>query len=94
MLQDPEDLPFKKGEILEVITKDEEKWWMARNADGQTGQIPVPYVTKVTDFIVLLYDFTSFTQNRWTQSNVGVNNVDTDKDTTAATQYYISGIAD
>ena len=46
-LQDPEDLPFKKGEILEILTKDEEKWWMARNKEGQTGQIPVPYVTKV-----------------------------------------------
>lgn len=44
--KDPEDLPFKKGEILEILTKDEEKWWMARNKEGQTGQIPVPYVTK------------------------------------------------
>lgn len=44
--KDPEDLPFRKGEILEVITKDEEKWWMARNTEGKVGQIPVPYVTK------------------------------------------------
>ena len=30
-LQDPDDLPFKKGEILTVVSKDEEQWWTARN---------------------------------------------------------------
>lgn len=44
--KDPEDLPFKKGEILEVISKDEDSWWMARNREGKSGQIPVPYVIK------------------------------------------------
>lgn len=44
---DSDDLPFKKGELLEVINKDEEQWWTARNSQGQTGQIPVPYVEKV-----------------------------------------------
>lgn len=44
--QDADDLPFKKGEILDVLTKDEEQWWTARNALGMTGQIPVPYVQK------------------------------------------------
>ena len=46
-LQDQEDLPFRKGEVLEIISKDEDKWWTAKNSDGRTGQIPVPYVTKV-----------------------------------------------
>ena len=46
-MQDEEDLPFKKGEILEVISKDEERWWTAVNSNGRVGQIPVPYVTKV-----------------------------------------------
>lgn len=46
-LQDSDDLPFKKGEILEIVNKDEEQWWTARNAQGQTGQIPVPYVEMV-----------------------------------------------
>lgn len=41
---DPDDLPFTKGEILEVIEKPEENWWNARNQQGQIGQIPVPYV--------------------------------------------------
>ncbi|OXA44014.1 adapter molecule Crk [Folsomia candida] len=41
---DPEDLPFKRGEVLTVIRKDEEQWWTARNALGRVGAIPVPYV--------------------------------------------------
>ncbi|KAL3841493.1 hypothetical protein ACJMK2_019631 [Sinanodonta woodiana] len=44
--RDPEDLPFKKGEILEVVIKDEEKWWTCRNKAGREGQVPVPYVQK------------------------------------------------
>lgn len=47
--QDPEDLPFKKGEILTIISKDEEKWWQAKNKEGRTGQIPVPYVTVIKE---------------------------------------------
>ncbi|XP_074660782.1 adapter molecule Crk-like isoform X2 [Tubulanus polymorphus] len=43
---DPEDLPFQKGDILDVITKDEKEWWTARNSEGKTGSIPVPYVQK------------------------------------------------
>lgn len=46
---DPDDLPFKKGELLTVVSKDEEQWWTARNSLGQTGSIPVPYVAKVDD---------------------------------------------
>ena len=45
--QDPDDLPFRKGEVLTVVSKDEEQWWTARNALGQTGSIPVPYIAKV-----------------------------------------------
>jgi len=42
--QDDEDLPFKRGDILEVIRKQEDKWWTARNSLGKEGSIPVPYV--------------------------------------------------
>ncbi|XP_033215742.1 adapter molecule Crk [Belonocnema kinseyi] len=44
--KDSEDLPFKKGEILTIISKYEEQWWTARNSLGQTGSVPVPYVQK------------------------------------------------
>ncbi|XP_055714606.1 adapter molecule Crk [Phlebotomus papatasi] len=46
---DQEDLPFRKGELLYVINKDEDQWWTARNIQGQIGQIPVPYVQKVDE---------------------------------------------
>jgi SH3 domain. len=47
IVQDQDDLPFKKGEVLTVLSKDEEQWWTARNSLGQVGSIPVPYVQKV-----------------------------------------------
>lgn len=47
-IKDADDLPFKKGELLHVINKDEDQWWTARNALGMVGQIPVPYVQKVS----------------------------------------------
>lgn len=49
---DPDDLPFRKGEVLEIINKDEEQWWTAKNSKGQTGQIPVPYVTRYEENII------------------------------------------
>lgn len=47
--QDTDDLPFKKGDILTVISKDEEQWWTAKNSLGAKGSIPVPYVQKIDD---------------------------------------------
>lgn len=44
--RDPEDLPFKKGEVLVIVKKDEEQWWTARNSKGEEGQIPMNYVLK------------------------------------------------
>jgi len=46
---DADDLPFKRHEILIVISKDEDQWWTARNSLGQTGSIPVPYVELIDD---------------------------------------------
>lgn len=46
---DADDLPFRRGEILYIVSKDEEQWWTARNSLGHTGQIPVPYVQKLDD---------------------------------------------
>lgn len=46
---DADDLPFRKGEILFVVSKDEEQWWTAKNSSGHIGQIPVPYVQKYDD---------------------------------------------
>ena len=42
---------FCLGEILTIISKDEEQWWTARNSLGQTGSVPVPYVQKYEEDI-------------------------------------------
>ena len=45
---DPEDLHFKKGDIMVVIHKDEDEWWTVKHSDGRTGSIPVPYIEIVS----------------------------------------------
>lgn len=47
--RDPDDLPFEKNEILTIIRKDEEQWWLAANEKGQTGLVPVPYIEKFAE---------------------------------------------
>ncbi|KJE88526.1 crk-like protein [Capsaspora owczarzaki ATCC 30864] len=44
---DREDLPFARGEILQVLRKNDENWWHAQNAQGRTGAIPCTYVTVI-----------------------------------------------
>lgn len=41
---DAEDLPFKKNDILTILTKEEDQWWMARDSMGKEGMIPANYV--------------------------------------------------
>jgi proto-oncogene C-crk len=40
------DLPFSCGEVLDVLEKPEEEWWIARNAMGSVGFIPTNYVQR------------------------------------------------
>lgn len=49
---DPDDLPFRKGDILTIVMKDEEQWWTAMNSHGQKGSIPVPYVHKYDEHMM------------------------------------------
>ena len=51
---DPEDLHFKKGDIMVVIRKDEDEWWTVRHSDGRTGSIPVPYIEIVSSSILCI----------------------------------------
>ncbi|XP_016078240.1 PREDICTED: nephrocystin-1 [Miniopterus natalensis] len=38
------DLTFKKGEILLIIEKNPDGWWMAKNAEGNKGLVPRTYL--------------------------------------------------
>ncbi|XP_070565295.1 crk-like protein [Ptychodera flava] len=44
--RDPDDLPFRKGEMLTLIREDEENWWTMKNAQGKEGSVPVPYIER------------------------------------------------
>ena len=48
VLQDSEDLGFKKGDILTVVKKPEDNWWIAVDSKGKRGLIPKPYVKIVS----------------------------------------------
>jgi len=42
-----EDLTFKKGDLMYIISTDEGDWWFARSKDsGKEGYIPSNYVAK------------------------------------------------
>ena len=59
---DPEDLHFKKGDIMIVIRKDEDEWWTVKHSDGRTGSIPVPYIEVVSiPFVIMIVDHVSLT---------------------------------
>ncbi|XP_026318165.1 adapter molecule Crk [Hyposmocoma kahamanoa] len=46
---DADDLPFRRGERLMVINRDEDQWWTARNNQGRNGSIPVNYIERHLD---------------------------------------------
>lgn len=47
--KNPEELSFKKDEILDIIEKpeDDPEWWVARKSDGSSGLVPSNYITQV-----------------------------------------------
>lgn len=46
--EDPDHLPFRKGEILEIVKKEDSGWWAALRED-RIGWIPSAFVTHVAD---------------------------------------------
>jgi len=54
---DPDDLPFKKNDILTIIKKEEDQWWMARDCTGKEGMIPVNYVDVIPNRTSLTQTF-------------------------------------
>ena len=45
---DPDHLPFQKGEILEIVKKEDSGWWAAFRRE-RIGWIPSAFVTQITD---------------------------------------------
>ena len=46
-MQDPDDLPFQRGEVLTLVRKDEAQWWTVSNQYGRAGLVPVTYIEEV-----------------------------------------------
>lgn len=70
-LQDPDDLPFEKHEILTLVRKDEEQWWTMSNSRGQTGLVPATYIERVriSAFFVFSAYFGCMNGRKWKHSN-------------------------
>ncbi len=49
--QRSDELSFMRGDVITVLHKDNDNWWMGELPDGQQGYFPVTYV--VTGEIVL-----------------------------------------
>lgn len=47
MAQDPNDLAFEVGDIIEVIAETNTDWWTGRNRLGKQGLFPSTYVAKL-----------------------------------------------
>ena len=43
--QRSDELSLVRGDIISVLYKDNENWWMGELADGQQGFFPANYVT-------------------------------------------------
>ncbi|KAF7993791.1 hypothetical protein HCN44_010398 [Aphidius gifuensis] len=71
---DPDDLPFKKGEILTIVTKDEEQWWTAKNNLGQTGLVPVPYVQKYDEDSLIITELNNTRQDTSSSGSSSASN--------------------
>ncbi|KAG2147623.1 SH3-domain-containing protein [Suillus clintonianus] len=45
--EDPNDLSFNTGEIIEIVKETNEDWWTGRNKAGKQGLFPATYVEKL-----------------------------------------------
>jgi hypothetical protein len=45
--------PFKKGDVLHIIEKKPDGWWLAKDAEGVEGLIPRTYLEVSPDHFCL-----------------------------------------
>ena len=45
---DPDELSFKEGDLMVVLSKECDGWWNAEHSDGRKGHIPSNYVKAVS----------------------------------------------
>lgn len=43
----PDELPLRRGDVLEILDKEDDPWWTARNGSGKLGLIPKNYVNEI-----------------------------------------------
>ncbi|VEL35150.1 unnamed protein product [Protopolystoma xenopodis] len=41
---DPDEMSFRRGEVIEVVGQEDENWWRGRMPGGRTGLFPANYV--------------------------------------------------
>lgn len=46
-VQNPNDLSFHVGEIIEIVEETNLEWWMGRNKAGKKGHFPAAYVERL-----------------------------------------------
>jgi len=62
--QDPNDLSFQVGEIVEIVKETNADWWTGRNRAGKEGLFPSSYVEKLAPRSISPLAFPEFPKTR------------------------------
>ncbi|VDQ09443.1 unnamed protein product, partial [Trichobilharzia regenti] len=49
--KDVGELSLHRGDVIEVISRDDENWWRGRTSDGRSGLFPSNYVDDLPSVI-------------------------------------------